>query len=249
MDLSWSTFLLEIINFVVLVWLLKHFFYKPLQDVIARRQAGIEQRLDEARALDQQARALQQQYENRLGDWDNERQSAREALQQELNAERGRLEAELQASLAQEREKAEVILHRRRDELRAQLEQQALQQGGRFASMLLAYGAGPELEARLVKLLMQSLPDLPPERLKVLRERVADNDEPVTVTSAFPLPDGQRDRIQRCLQQFLQKTVSCEFAEDPQLVAGLRISIGPWMLRGNLQDELKGFTDFVHEPG
>jgi len=42
MELNWSTFLLEIINFLILVWILKHFFYKPILDVIAHRRADIE---------------------------------------------------------------------------------------------------------------------------------------------------------------------------------------------------------------
>jgi len=48
LELSWSTFLLEIINFLVLVWILKHFLYKPVLDVIARRRSGIEKTLADA---------------------------------------------------------------------------------------------------------------------------------------------------------------------------------------------------------
>ncbi|MBE9486855.1 MAG: ATPase, partial [Chloroflexi bacterium] len=90
MELSWSTFLLEIINFLVLVWILKRFLYKPVLDVIARRRTGIEDRLAETQRLHDEADTLKTEYENRLADWNQERQQSRDALAQELNEERAR---------------------------------------------------------------------------------------------------------------------------------------------------------------
>jgi F-type H+-transporting ATPase subunit b len=98
LELSWSTILLEIINFLVLVWILKRFLYKPVLAVIARRRAGIEDRLAETQRLHDEADALKAEYENRLSDWDHERRQARDALTQELDAERARQLAELQTS-------------------------------------------------------------------------------------------------------------------------------------------------------
>ncbi|WP_054775053.1 hypothetical protein [Methylogaea oryzae] len=42
MELDWSTIALEIVNFLILVWLLKRLLYKPVQDIIAQRRAAIE---------------------------------------------------------------------------------------------------------------------------------------------------------------------------------------------------------------
>jgi len=51
MEFSWTTFFLEIINFLVLVWILQRFLYKPVMKVIAQRKAHIESRLEEAKAI------------------------------------------------------------------------------------------------------------------------------------------------------------------------------------------------------
>ena len=50
MEMDWSTFILEIINFLILVWILKRFLYRPILEVIARRREGVEKTLSEARA-------------------------------------------------------------------------------------------------------------------------------------------------------------------------------------------------------
>ena len=42
------------------------------------------------------------------------------------------------------------------------------------------------------------------------------------------------------------KPVECEFEPDPELIAGLRISVGPWVLRCNVRDELNFFAQAHH---
>ena len=37
MQIDWTTLVLEIINFLVLVWILKRFLYKPVMEAIAAR--------------------------------------------------------------------------------------------------------------------------------------------------------------------------------------------------------------------
>lgn len=242
MELSWSTFLLEILNFLVLVWILKRFFYKPLQAVIARRQAAIEQRTEEARQMADKARQLQQQYEKDLADWERGREQAREKLQREIRAERAKLEKALEDSLQQQRQKAEAVEQRRQREMRRQLEQQALEQGGRFAARLLQQGAGPELQQRLLELLLRSLDELPEEQRQPLRQQLAELADAAEITSAFPLAKIQRQELEQVLREILQANVPCHYVEDPELLAGLRIDIGSWQLGASVRDELEAFA-------
>ena len=66
MELDWTTFWLEIVNFLVLVWLLKRFLYRPVADAVARRRAAIERSVSEARSRAEQAEGLERQYRGRL---------------------------------------------------------------------------------------------------------------------------------------------------------------------------------------
>ncbi|WP_323844211.1 F0F1 ATP synthase subunit delta [Microbulbifer magnicolonia] len=247
MELSWSTFLLEIVNFLVLVWILKRFFYKPLQSVIARRQQNVETQLAEAAQTRQQAVELQQQYEARLDEWQRERRSAHEDLQRELRAERARGEKDLQETLQQQRQKAETVERRRQSELQRQLERQALEQGGQFAARLLQQGSGPELQQRLLELLLHSMSALSEERLQALRQSIAEAGmaeagKVAEITSAFPLTQPQRRQLQHTVREILHRDLTCHFVEDPELLAGLRIAVGPWQLGASVRDELQAFA-------
>lgn len=242
MELNWTTFLLEILNFLVLLWLLKRFFYKPLQAAIARRQSAIQHQLNEAQTMKADAQQLQQAYKKDLAAIEQWREEAREKLQRELNDEREKQEKQLADLLQHQRQKAEVVDRRQLREQQRQQEQQALEQGSRFATRLLQAGAGPELESRLLELLLDELRKLPPERRASLQQYISEQHGSVDVVSAFPLSAEDRGRVNDTLNELFESEVPSYFLEDSELMAGLRIAIGPWVLGANLHDELEAFA-------
>ena len=247
MQLDWSTIVLEIVNFLVLVWILKRFLYRPVLDIIAKRRASIEASMADADKTRREAEALKQQYEGRLADRDRERAAARETLEHELQAERERRMAALAADIAAEREKARVADERRLAEFQRQAEQHALGLGARFAARLLDRLTGPELDRRLVTLAVDGLAGLAPERRAALRSGAAGLQE-IEVLSARPLDAAARQEIEAGLQALFARPVTCQYREDPALIAGVRILLGPWVLRANFQDELQGLAELAHEP-
>jgi F-type H+-transporting ATPase subunit b len=245
-ELNWSTFVLEIINFLVLIWILKRFLYKPVLGVIARRRSEIEKTLADAEALQTNAEKMKQQYEGRLAEWEQERQQARDAMARELDAERARKMEEIQAALEQEQEKARVAETRRQTDTLHKMEETALAQGARFATRLLEQAAGPETEARLVEMVITELPRLPTERITALRNSYGKTAEPIEVVSAFPLADDQRNRLEQALSSIADKKIPVRFEQKSELLAGVCITVGTWILSANLRDELKGFAVLAH---
>ncbi|MDX2481591.1 MAG: F0F1 ATP synthase subunit delta [Desulfuromusa sp.] len=246
MELNWSTFLLEIINFLVLVWILKHFLYKPVLDVIARRRAGIEDRLAEAQHLHDEADTLKGEYENRLTDWEHERQQGKAALAQELSEERVRQMKVLQTTLAEEREKTQVAELRQRAKTAREIEHHALQQSAQFATRLFTLAAGPELETSLFDLLVDNLSSLSSDQIAVLNTQWGEQPEIIMVASAYPLAENRRQRLEEALTEVTGLSVPINYEQIPDLLAGLRVTIGAWVLHVNLCDELKGFAEFAY---
>lgn len=242
MELTWSTFVLEIVNFLVLIWILKRFLYKPVTDVIARRRAAIDKTLADAKALNDEATELQQRYEGRLTDWEEERRSARESMTREVEAERTRRLDALNKELDAERERARTAEQRRQDEARRRMEETAAMQGARFAGRLLERAASADLEARLVDLAMEWLGALDDDALAAIRDGYQQAPEPVTVTTAYPLDEARRQQLTDALNHALEATATVDFAEDSALIAGLHVTVGAWVLKANLRDELAGFA-------
>lgn len=244
MELSWSTFILEIVNFLVLVWILKHFLYQPVLKVIARRRGVIDDELEESRRLQDEAGQLKTDYENRLEDWDRERQRLRDELATELETQRSQQLEALHGELDAEREKARVAESRRQADAARETELQALRQGTRFAARLLGQAAGPELEARLADLLLQELDEISDERVDAIRGQWGETPTEISVESAFPLGEERQRQLENRLKTLLGLDLPVNFEQNPALLAGLQVTVGAWVMQVNLRDELKDFAEF-----
>ena len=243
MEFNLSTFSLEIINFLILVWILQRLFYKPVRNIIAQRQQKIDQSLAEAANMRQEAEELKQSYGNRLHEWNLEKQTALTQLHQQMEAERQQQLSILQKELEQERNKYQAALQRQLEELQRNQQTLALQNGARFAGLLLKQAAGPELETRLFNLLISQLKQLPEACQSILQTTENEATLTLKVCSVYPLSQNQVQQLENKFKSLIDKPLKFEYSLDPALIAGLKIDKDAWVLHANLQHELSGFAE------
>ncbi len=65
----------------------------------------------------------------------------------------------------------------------------------------------------------------------------------VEVQRPRDLDAAQREWRTAVLEGLLGGAGTLRFDADPALIAGLRLSLGDWLLAANLRDELKGFAE------
>lgn len=246
MQLSWTTFLFEIVNFLVLLWILKIFLYKPVLQILDNRRKTIDRSLTEANDLRDQAMALELKYQSRLNDWELEKQQMLDQLQREIQIERSNKLNLLAQELDDQRKKEAVIEQRKHEESIRHYQQNAHQQGTRFASRLLSSLASAEIENQLFELLLAKLKQLGQDHLDALKNACEAIDQ-ITITSAYPLSDSQQATIASDLNTLCSTEKNFIFEQEVKLMAGLRICIGDWVLRFNLQDELSNYSELGHD--
>jgi F-type H+-transporting ATPase subunit b len=247
-ELDWTTFILEIINFLVLVWILQRFLYRPVAAVVAQRRAAIVQSLNEAQATQTAAALLKGQYESRLSDWQKEKEDARKQLRSEIEEQRQKLLAVLQSELAEQRRKEQVLAERRGENLLREARQNALRLSEQFTAKLLQRLASPAVEGRLLDMMLEDLVTLPDEQRRALAAAQSNIPAPVRVFSAFPISGDRRQGLKDALQMVLATPVDCEFGEDPTLLSGISVHIGARRLQASLKEELRFFNDALrHE--
>ena len=243
MQLDWLTFSLEIVNFLVLIWILQRFLYRPVLDAIARRKAGIEKTLADAASRQKDAQDLERRYRERLVEWEKEKQELREREREAAGAERAQRLDSLRRELDAERDRQRALAEREAAELRDRLEQEAAAQGAQFAARLLGQLAGPETERRIVARFVGDLARLPREKLSALADACKDAGAKAVVSSAFALQAAERGALGEALRAAAGQAVALEFREDPRLLAGLRIESGPIVIDASLQSELRFFSE------
>jgi F-type H+-transporting ATPase subunit b len=241
-DFDWVTAVLEVINFLVLVWLLKRFFYRPVLAVIERRRAASERIIADAEARRREGEALKGEYERRLADAGREHDLAVARLDEEIAGERARRLGAVAAEVEVDRQRRQMLAAREAAEHEAGLQREAVAIAARFASRFLDRLAGPELDANLADLALAELEAQAAEKAAALGAALREPGVTVRVVSAYPLDAGRRAAFAAVLGKLAGRRLEPAFSEDAQLKSGVSLIAGSWVLMANLRDELGFFT-------
>lgn len=225
MLIDWFTVGAQLLNFLILVWLMKRFLYQPVLDAIAAREKKIADQLADAAAT--KARAHQQQavFEQKNQDFDEQRAALLRQAQDEAQAERERLQHEARAAAeAASAQRAQALLADT-EQLHAQIARQTQQQVFEISRRVLGDLAGVALEQRVCEVFIERLQALdgPPRATLGAALRAASETEPALLRSAFALPAPQRAAIEAALDSVFGQPIALRFETAPELVGGIEL--------------------------
>lgn len=243
MELDTSTFILELINFVVLVWLLNRFLFKPILNIMNQRQTQINASIDNAAQIQKDAALLRERYESRLDEWEKEKQAAHAQLNGELAIEKEKGLQQTREAISAEQTRLRAQEDKQRMDWQHRIEAQALKQGAIFTSRLLSDLSSESLDASIVKFLIKEIESWPEEKLLALRKAAEDQQGQIQVVSARPLTAQIKNDIEHALNGCLHTVGHFSYSIEPELLSGLRLNVSPWLMRANLGDELDAFID------
>lgn len=251
MQFDWTTFVLEILNFLVLVWILQRFVYRPVLARLDERRQLIQDETERAENLQREAQALRQQYESRLSDWSQEQESKRRALDEELAQLRGKALESLKQSLADEEAKARARKAAQAASREAVLVREAAAAVYGQAAAMLQRLASPQLTQSIVGVFLEDLRCLADDQQAALRKAAAMPiaASAVEVVSAHPLAETLRQELICALSEAAGTDLTFSFKEDASLIAGLSAVVGECQLHANLADELAFFRNQVGHGG
>jgi ATP synthase F0 subunit b len=238
MRIDWWTLALQAANFLVLVWLLQHFLYRPVQGIIAERQQRTDSVIAEANAAKAAAELLREELEQQGGAIARERDQALEQAHARAKREASELlehsRAEAQKLLAEERRRVE----QERAEAAEALRQQTIELGVAVARRLLAEAADGGLEAPFLERALAKLQSLSEPERRELITHLADG-EAVRVTTARPLEPAASEAFRQKLEGLLGPGTIVQFDDDPALIAGAELHFPHTILRHSWRDSLR----------
>jgi len=219
------TFLFEIINFLVLAYVLHRLLYRPLRTAIEQRQAVQAAALAEAESARRQTAEMQTQLQAQSAALDVQRQAALREAREQAEAERRRFLAEGGQALQQRQSELQRDLERERREMMMTLQADIVEQSVAMAERLIGEAAGSDLQHQFVLRLAESLEQFPePERNRL---RVSTNgDAGATLESAGEVESAVLERLTRAVSSVLGKQVAVTVISVPALISGARLRVG-----------------------
>lgn len=234
MRIDWSTLALQTVNVVVLVWLLSRFLFRPVSDIIAKRQAAARKLIDDASRERDAAHAERERARA-------ERASLAAARDDALKDALAQAAAERERLIAAARADAQAL----RDAARAQADADAVQRTKALdaratrlaidiAAMLLARLPDSARVAGFVDGVAASLARLPAD----VRASLADEDAQVRLVAPRALTAQEAAACRAAFAASVGRPLEPDVRVDPALIAGLELESKYANVRNSLRQDL-----------
>ncbi len=243
MAIDWITVSAQIINFLILVWLLKRFLYQPVMRAVAHREQRIAEQLNEAITREQKADEQAQQFQAQIDKFEQQREELIAKTKQEIEQNKQQMLDEAREEVSRTREQWQQQIAHEKEAFLNQFRHHSADVIQMLARKALADLADANLEAQIIQSFIDRLKTLDQESLKLL----ASISEPARIVTTFKLDAATRARITHTIQAYLPQTIDVEYSESSGLLCGIECTIGGQRLGWHLADYLTQLNHQVEE--
>jgi len=247
MLIDWFTVGAQALNFLILVWLLKRFLYKPILAAIDARERRVAAELADADKKKTEAKAGRDALQTKSEAFDRERAALLTKATDEAKAERQRLFDEA-------RKAADALSSKRREAMESDARNldgtvNRLVQKEVFAvaRKALADLATTSLEERFGEVFTRRLREMDGPAKTKLGEALKTASAPAIVRSAIDLPQDQRATIQNAINETFSADVQLRFETAPDLIAGIELSTSGQKVAWSIADYLSSLETSISE--
>jgi F-type H+-transporting ATPase subunit b len=226
MLIDWFTVGAQLINFLVLVWLLKRFLYKPVLNAIDAREKRIAAELSDADAAKANARKERDDFQAKSSAFDQQRAALLAKAVDDARAEHDRLLAETHKAVDEQRANGEASLRDEWTRMAGEITRLATREVFEIARKALADLATVSLEERIGEVFTRRLRDMDARARESLSRALVAASEHALVRSTFDLGSVQRAAIQNALNEDFSADVHVRFETAPAGICGIELTVG-----------------------
>ena len=238
MTIDWFTIGAQVLNFLILVWLLKHFLYKPVLQAIAAREKRISDELADAKTKKDEAQKEHDEFNRKNEEFDKQRAELLKKAADDANAEGQRLREAARKAATALSVKLQETMANDSVHLNQTISRRIEKEVFAIARKALTDLAGAELEERMVDAFIQRLKGLGVEEKRKLIPSVQSQSLPFTICSAFDLSQGLRTKIENAAKEVLGFPGPIRFETNADLVGGIELTANgqklAWSISGYL---------------
>jgi F-type H+-transporting ATPase subunit b len=236
------TFLFQVINFVVLLFILKKLLYKPVKEIMEKRRGLIEKTIGDAERTKKEALELKEQQQQEVNRLKALQPQMIENMKKEAAEEKKKLliEAKEEAAKMIEKEKSLFEIEKKKSE--NALRDNTIEAVSVFASNLLKDISDEDLNKSIYRKVLRELEGISPNM-----KAIEDGSPSIDLVSAYPLEEEELMQLEKILEQHLSKKMAINTNVDRSLIAGLKIKLNDRVYDFSLKGQIDSLTSRLRE--
>jgi F-type H+-transporting ATPase subunit b len=247
MLIDWFTIAAQVLNFLILVWLMKRFLYKPILHAIDAREQRIARELADAGAKMAEAQKEREAFERKNEAFDRQRDALLSQATEAAKAERQRLLAEARQAAEVLHAKQQDAMEREQQSLNDEITRRTREEVFAIARKTLTDLAGTSLEERISEVFKRRLREQDGEAKEDFAKILKTSSDPALMRSAFELPSEQRAAIWQALNETFSAEIDVRFETAPNVISGIELTANGRKVAWNIADYLTSLEKRVDE--
>lgn len=244
MQIDYFTIFAQIINFLVLVLLLRHFLYGHIIKAMDEREKRIESQLQEAAKKKKEADEEADSYRKAKQEFLDEREGMLAAAREETQDIRRELSKKAADEVNENKAKWNREIQRQKDAFLNNMRLSASKEIYAIARRALHDLANEELEIHIIETFIYKLQKMDDDEKKKMKDFL-EKKEDIIIKSGFSIPESTRQSINKTLKDRIGDDLNISYILSPDLISGIELnasdlriswSIGSYL--DSLEDEL-----------
>jgi len=239
MSIDWFTFIAQIVNFLVLVWLLSHFLYKPITNAMHEREKKIAAEHEKAIKLQEQAEAEAACYKQKTEELAHTKDELVADAGQEVQHWREEHLIRARAEVDEKRSEWYRALARERHTF---LREARLRMAGHIHLMsrrILLELANTDLQEQTIAVFLKQIGQINEQKKNKMVALIESTQHQVLVESAFELNQSDQEKIIKFVHLSLDSTVEVDFQTKPELICGIELHVAGYKIAWNIHEPLE----------
>lgn len=250
------TVIVQIVNFLILLFLLKKFLFNRIINIIDERESQIGKQFAEAEQKEKDAELEFEKQRKAREKLEREWEDNLIKIKREIEEARGKMLEEARSSVNEAQGEWERAILIQRDSFLKELRKLSCQQVFHISKKVLADLANARLEDQLIGSFIVQLEELDGhQRQEFKRDEFKESGgrirDKVEINTAFPLSEGVKDLLINKVKQLIDKDALPVFSVSPDLICGIELKTESKKLAWSMEHYLdlleKGFKDIFME--
>ena len=247
MLIDWFTVAAQIVNFLVLVALLKRFLYGRIITAMDQREEKIASQLEEAAKKKKEAEQEVETYRRTNRELDEKKEEMLFQVKEEVELKRKELMKRAHGKVDQIQARWHEAIQREKDAFLQDLRQRTGKQVYTIARRALTDLANAHLEQRMVEAFVERIAKLDEKKQKAILASTQRGDHGVVINSAFEIPTNARQKITKVVRNHIGDAIDIRYQISPDMILGIELKTHGHKIAWSIDDYLDSLEESVSE--
>ncbi|HDP99704.1 MAG TPA: F0F1 ATP synthase subunit B [bacterium] len=245
MQIDWFTFIAQIVNFLIILALLKYFLYDRIVNAMDKREQKITDQLQQAEDSRKQAEQEEENFKTKSQELEKQRDEIINQAKEDAEAEHKKLIKKAKTEIEQQQAQWRKSLQQEQNNFFQNLRQKMGQQIGTLSRQILHDLADDDLEDRMIKVFIKRLHGLNEDERNDIASLTKNSEQTIIVRSSFEIVKKARQEIKEAFAEFVENKLDLKFETSSDLICGIEMIANgqklAWSVDGyldNLEQEI-----------